>query len=177
MACIEAAITDHFKVFFRDVPDQTSDEIHSRKCFFNIGIILMTVVMESNVFTIVVINAGYRDDRPSKVTANIEDHGLPEKSDAGSIYSKNAVSVLDVNEFEGHLSSSFHGIFITTGRAETAVAPERDIFEITAVGTAKHGTAKRRVATVDHFVDIFKLTFTRVECIFNFIIIIIENFL
>ncbi len=43
------------------------------------------------------------------------------------INSKDTVSVLDVNEFEGHLGSSFHGIFITTGRAETAVAKVENI--------------------------------------------------
>ena len=52
------------------------------------------------------------------------------------INSKNAVSVLDINELERHLCSTFHGIFIATGRTETAVASEGDKFEITAVGTS-----------------------------------------
>ena len=93
------------------------------------------------------------------------------------IYSKNAVSVLDINELERHLGSPVHGIFITTGRTETAVASERDKFEITTVGTAKHGATKRGIAAMDHFLDIFELAFTWVKGIFNFVIIIIENFL
>ncbi len=93
------------------------------------------------------------------------------------IYSKDAVSVLNVNEFERHLGSSFHGIFIAACRAETAVASERNKFEITTKWTAVQSTAKRRIAAMDHFLDIFELTFTRVKGIFNFVIIIIKNFL
>ena len=53
---IKPAITNHFKVFFRDMPNQAFDEIHGRDGFFNIGIILMTVVMEGYVFAIIAVN-------------------------------------------------------------------------------------------------------------------------
>ena len=34
--CIETAISNHFKVFFRDVSDETFDEIYGRDSFFHI---------------------------------------------------------------------------------------------------------------------------------------------
>lgn len=74
VAGIEAAITDHFKVFFRDVSDQTCDEINHWDGFFNVGIVFMTVVMEGDIFTIIVINAGSSDNGSSKVTSNIFDN-------------------------------------------------------------------------------------------------------
>ena len=53
---IKPAITNHFKVLFRDMLNQAFDEIHGRDGFFNIGIILMTVVMEGYVFAIIAVN-------------------------------------------------------------------------------------------------------------------------
>ena len=37
---------------------------------------------------------------------------------------------------------------ISAGRTEAAVTAERDKFKLAAVGTAEHGTAKRRITTV-----------------------------
>ena len=47
-----------------------------------------------------------------------------------------------------HRGRAFHSVFITAGRAETAAATERDEFQLAAVGTAVHGTAKGRIAAV-----------------------------
>ena len=49
--------------------------------------------------------------------------------------------------FKGHGGRAFHSIFISTSRAETAVAAEGDEFEFTAGRTAVHGPAKGRIAT------------------------------
>ena len=83
---------------------------------------------------------------------------LQEKITDGCINGKNAMTVSDINELKGHRGSAFHGIFITTGRAETTVTTERNKLEISAVGTAIHGTTKRRITTVDHLIDIFHLS-------------------
>ena len=48
VACIEPTIADHFKVFFRDMADQSFDEINSGNGFFYVFIIFMTVVMKSD---------------------------------------------------------------------------------------------------------------------------------
>ena len=46
---INTAITYHFEMFFRDMPDQTLDEFKGRNRFCHILIIFMPVVMESDV--------------------------------------------------------------------------------------------------------------------------------
>ena len=51
---------------------------------------------------------------------------LQEKITEGRINGKNAMTVSDINELKGHRGSAIHGIFITAGRAETAVTTERD---------------------------------------------------
>ena len=52
------------------------------------------------------------------------------------------------------------------------VTTERNKLEISAVGTAIHGTTKRRITTVDHFFDIFHLRRSGMKSIFNFFIIV-----
>ena len=54
---IDASVTDHLKVLFGDMTDKTFDEIQSRQGFFDIGLIFMAVVMESDVIPIIFINA------------------------------------------------------------------------------------------------------------------------
>lgn len=93
------------------------------------------------------------------------------------INSKNAVAVMDVYQFKGHAGSAFHGIFIAAGGAETAVAAERDKFEITAVWAAKHSAAKGRIAAVNHLIDIFHLSQSGMKGILNFLIMVSKDFL
>ena len=56
MACINAAITDHLIMFFWDVSDQPSDELHSRDRFFHVFTIFVAVVMEGNKVPIVAVD-------------------------------------------------------------------------------------------------------------------------
>ena len=70
---IKAAVADHFIMLFRDMPDQTLYELHDRDGFLDIFVILMPVVMESDKITIVVVNPGGGDDRPSEIAAHIFD--------------------------------------------------------------------------------------------------------
>jgi hypothetical protein len=68
---------------------------------------------------------------------------------------KNTMAVGDINQLKGHGGSALHGVEISTGRAETAVAAERDEFEFSTVGAAVHGTAESGVATAYHFIYVF----------------------
>ena len=102
---------------------------------------------------------------------------LQEKITERCINGKNAMTVSDINELKGHRGSAIHGIFITAGRAETAVTTERNKLEISAVDTAIHGTTIRRITTVDHLIDIFHLSFSGMKSIFNFFIIVSKNLL
>ena len=71
---INAAITDHFIMLFRNMADKTPYEVHNRKRFFHIFVIFMAVVMESDKITVIVVNPGSGDDRTSEIAANIFDH-------------------------------------------------------------------------------------------------------
>ena len=97
---------------------------------------------------------------------------LQEKITEGRINGKNAMTVSDINELKGHRGSAIHGIFITAGRAETAVTTERNKLEISAVDTAIHGTTIRRITTMNHLVDIFNDSRTRMEFVNDVFIII-----
>ena len=68
--------------------------------------------------------------------------------------SKNAMTVRTINEFKTHGSSSVNGIHVSTRRAETTVAVKRNKFKIATTGAAIHGTAKRRVTTTKHSVNV-----------------------
>ena len=74
MPCIQSSISDHFKVFFWNVADETFDEIHGRDCFLDIFFIFMAVVMKSNHFAIIFINTGSGYDRTSEIATNIFDY-------------------------------------------------------------------------------------------------------
>ena len=90
---------------------------------------------------------------------------------------KNTVAMGGLDELESHAGRAFHGIFDATGRAEAAVASEGNEFQVTAMGTGIHGTAKGRIATVDHLINVFHFRFSGMEGIFNFFVIVGKNFL
>ena len=71
------------------------------------------------------------------------------------IDSEDTMPVGDIDKLKGHRGSAFHGILVTAGGPETAVAAKRDKLEFSAFGTAIHGTTVGRVTTVDHLVHVF----------------------
>ena len=58
------------------------------------------------------------------------------------INGKNAMAVLDIEEFKRHTGGAFHSVFISAGRTKAAVTAKRNKFEVTAVRAGVHGTAK-----------------------------------
>ncbi len=93
------------------------------------------------------------------------------------IYGEDTVPVLGEDQFGSHFESTGHSIFRSAGRAKTAMAAERNKFKIPAVRAGIHGSAKRRITTVDHFINVIHFTVTRMEGIFNFFIIISKDIL
>lgn len=91
------------------------------------------------------------------------------------INGKNTMAVWNIDQFKGHGSGAAHRVEIPTGRAETAVAVERDKFQVSAVGTAIQGPAKGGIAAVDHLIDIFHFSFSWVESIYNFFIMVFDK--
>lgn len=69
--CIENVISNHFKVFLRDVSDETFDEINSRDSFFHIFFVFMAIVMKSNEFTTILINSGSGNNRTTDILDNV----------------------------------------------------------------------------------------------------------
>lgn len=57
------------------------------------------------------------------------------------------------------------------------MAAERDELQYAAEGTAIHGTAIRRIPTVNHLLNIFHNNGTGMKNIFDFFIVIFKNFL
>ncbi len=74
--CINAAITDHFVMLFWDMADQAFNEFHNRKRFFHIGVIFVSIIMESDKVAIVFINPGSGNHGTSEIMPNIFRHGF-----------------------------------------------------------------------------------------------------
>lgn len=74
MSCIQTTIADHFKVFFRNVTDETFYEIHNRQSFFHILFIFVTVIVESNSISVIPVNSGSGNYWPAKIAADIFSH-------------------------------------------------------------------------------------------------------
>ena len=100
---------------------------------------------------------------------------LKEKVAEIFINGKNAMAVLDTDELKRHTGSAFHSIFVSAGRTKAAVTAKRNKLEITAVRAGVHGTAKRRITTVDHLIDIFHLSLSGMKSIFNFFIMVCKD--
>ena len=79
------------------------------------------------------------------------------------------------NKLTGHMKRTKLVVFVFTGRAETAVAAERDKFKISTVRTAIHGTTMRRITTMNHLVDIFDNRRTRMKFVNDRFIIISKD--
>lgn len=73
---IETIVSGHFKMFFRDVLDQKFYKIQCRNRFFNVCIILVSVVMESDEITIIGINPGSSNHRAAQITGDIFHDGI-----------------------------------------------------------------------------------------------------
>ena len=115
---------------------------------------------------------------------------LKEKVAEIFINGKNTMTVADIDELKRHTGSALHGIFIkrhtgsalhgifiATGGTKAAVTAKRDKFEVPAMSAGVHGTAKRSIAAVNHLIDIFHLSFSGMESIYNFFIMVSKDFL
>ena len=76
------------------------------------------------------------------------------------------------NELAGHLERAKLVVFVSTGRAKAAFTAKGNKFKISTVRTAIHGTTVRRVTTMNHLVDVFNDSRTRMEFVNDVFIII-----
>ena len=68
---IQAAISNHFKVFFGNVTDQAFNEIHDRESLFHICIVFVAIIVVGNGISIIVVNSGCGYDGSAKIASNI----------------------------------------------------------------------------------------------------------
>lgn len=71
VTCINAIITNHLEIGFRDMSDKSFHEFQYRNGFVNKFVVFMPVVVESNKITIIFINAGGGDNRAPEVSADV----------------------------------------------------------------------------------------------------------
>lgn len=71
MSGVNAAITDHFVMFFRDMLYEPRDKFHNRDGFFYICVVFVPVVVEGNGAAVILIDPGGGNHRASKITANV----------------------------------------------------------------------------------------------------------
>ena len=73
---VNTIVTNHFEMLFGNMNDEFFDEIPSRNGFGNKFIIFVSVVMQSNKITIVIINTRRSDYRSAKISPNILKDGF-----------------------------------------------------------------------------------------------------
>ena len=100
---------------------------------------------------------------------------LKKKGSEIFINGKNAMAVLDIDEFERHTGGAFHSIFVPAGGTKAAVTAKRNKLEVPTVWTTVHSTPKRRITAVDHLIDIFHLSLSGMKSIFNFFIMVCKD--
>ena len=90
---------------------------------------------------------------------------------------ENTMTVCAVKKLKGHTGRTFLGILHTASGAEAAFAAEGNKFHVVTSGADIHGTAKRRIATIQHFIDIFHRRISGMKSVFDYFIIVIKDFL
>ncbi|GFI58731.1 hypothetical protein IMSAG025_02195 [Muribaculaceae bacterium] len=70
------------------------------------------------------------------------------------------MTVGDIEQLKGHGSSTLHCVGISAGRAEAAMAAERNKFELSTEGTAIHSPTKGRVTLEFPLIRIFIISGT-----------------
>ena len=91
--------------------------------------------------------------------------------------SKHTMSVVAMNELEGHSGSAVYGIHVSARRAKATMTAKRDEFIVAAFITEVHCTTERSVATVKHLINIFDDRVTRMQKINHFFIMVVKNLL
>ena len=71
MTGIKSSVSDHFVMLFRDMADESLYEIDCRYCLNDIFIIFVPVIVKRDVFTVIAVDSGSRDDGTSKISADV----------------------------------------------------------------------------------------------------------
>lgn len=71
---VNAIITNHLEMFVGNVNDESFNEVNSRNIFGNQNVIFMSVVMESDGITVIIVYTGSGNNRSAQVSADIFDN-------------------------------------------------------------------------------------------------------
>ena len=91
--------------------------------------------------------------------------------------SKDAVVVVAPQKLEGHGCGTLLAVLYATGRAEAALAAERDELHLPALRAGIHGSAKGRVTAVYHLFDVLHFNGSGMEGILNYFVVVFKNLL
>ena len=106
-------------------------------------------ISRGEIFGLVELEKHTGDDTGDRMEETVQERAvLEEKGTEIFINGKDAMAMADIDELKKHRGGTFHGVFISAGRTETAATTERNEFQLAAVGTAVHGTTKGRIAAV-----------------------------
>ena len=132
----------------------------------------------NKVFRFVEVMEHTQDNTADSLKETVKERTVFQKEVAQFIINgENTVTVCAADQFKSDLSGALLGVFDPAGGAETAFAAKRNELQVAAVRTAIHGTAKRRVAAVDHFIHVFNDRITWMQCINHFFIMVFKNIL
>ena len=70
------------------------------------------------------------------------------------INGKNTVSVFHRDNLKRHSGSSVDGVHVAAGGAESRMASKGNKLEVATVSASIHGTAERRVTTINHLINV-----------------------
>ena len=116
-----------------------------------------------------------QDDIADRRKKKTEASAVLEEEDAQFFRNgEDAVPVDTGDELTGHMEGAKLIILVAAGRTETAAATKRNKLEVTAMGTAVHGSPIRRATTMNHLVDIFGDSGTWMKLV-NYVFIIISK--
>ena len=73
---VKTVISNHFKVFFRNMNNKPFNKLGGGDFFCNQFIILMPVVVKGNKITVIIINTGGSDDGSAEISADVSDDVL-----------------------------------------------------------------------------------------------------
>ena len=74
--CINAIVSDHFKMLVRDMYNQAFDKVNGGDAFGYSFMVLMALIVEGHRSPIIGINPGSGNDGPAQISADIFNSGV-----------------------------------------------------------------------------------------------------
>lgn len=76
MPCINTVVTNHFKMLFRDMPNQSFDKVENGNSFEDELIVFVTIVVKSNKVTVILVDTRSRNNRTAEIMTDVFQNGI-----------------------------------------------------------------------------------------------------